>query len=262
MLTRHQIGGGAESREIAVRSRPARSDNREPALVWFGGFMSDMVSTKAAALNGWAERAGRAFARFDYSGHGESSGLFENGTVGRWLEEGLSVIDQHVAGPAILVGSSMGGWIATLAAVRRRAQGRGGVAGLVLIAPAIDFTERLMWDEFPEATRRTLVETGRYLRPSAYSAKPYPITLELIEEGRNHLILGLPIDVGCPVHILQGMRDEDVPWRHALRLVEALPGESVQLTLIKDGDHRLSRPEDLERLIGAIEAMSRAVSPS
>jgi pimeloyl-ACP methyl ester carboxylesterase len=154
----------------------------------------------------------------------------------------------------------MGGWIATLAAMRLRETDRNAIAGLVLIAPAIDFTERLMWDAFPETARRALVETGLYLRPSAYSAEPYPITRRLIEEGRSHLILDGPVEVGCPVHVLQGMRDEDVPWRHALRFVEALPGESVQLTLVKDGDHRLARPQDLERLTGAIDAMSRTVS--
>lgn len=246
------VGQGSDARQIAVLSR----EGKGPPVVWLGGFKSDMRSTKAETLDAWAERAGRAFLRFGYSGHGESGGTFEEGTISRWLEESLSVIERLAAERPILVGSSMGGWIGLLAA-RRLMGTRPELApiGIVLIAPAVDMSERLMWDRFPEDIRRTVEETGVYHRPSAYSEEPYPITRKLIEDGRRHLLFGQPIQTGCPVHILQGMQDPDVPWNHALQLVEHLPGDSVSLTLIKDGDHRLSRPEDLERLIAAIEAI-------
>lgn len=246
------IGQGADARRIAVLARRGRG----PQVVWLGGFKSDMRSTKVAALDAWAEGAGRAFLRFDYSGHGESAGAFEDGTISRWLEEALGVIERFGSGRPVLVGSSMGGWIALLAA-RRLAQARSDLApsGIVLIAPAVDMTERLMWERFPEEIRKSVEKTGVYYRPSAYSEDPYPITRGLIEDGRGHLLFGQPIETGCPVHILQGMQDPDVPWSHAMQLVEHLPGDSVSLTLIKDGDHRLSRDEDLERLIAAVEAM-------
>jgi pimeloyl-ACP methyl ester carboxylesterase len=246
------IGQGTEARRIAVISREGKS----PQVVWLGGFKSDMRATKVAALDAWAERAGRAFLRFDYSGHGESSGDFEAGTISRWLEEALGVIEGFGSGRPILVGSSMGGWIALLAA-RRLMETRPdrAPAGIVLIAPAVDMTERLMWDRYPEDIRRMVEETGVFYRPSAYSDDPYPITRTLIEDGRRHLLFGQPIRTGCPVHILQGMQDPAVPWSHAMQLVEHLPGDSVSLTLIKDGDHRLSRDEDLERLIAAVEGM-------
>jgi pimeloyl-ACP methyl ester carboxylesterase len=246
------IGAGAEARRIAVLARPGDA----PAVVWLGGFRSDMRSTKAEALDAWAARANGAFVRFDYSAHGESSGVFEDGTISRWLEDTLAVVAAFVDAPPILVGSSMGGWIALLAAreLQRRDPAR-APAGLVLIAPAVDFTERLMWDAFPPDIRRAIETTGLYLRPSLYSDEPYPITRKLIEDGRKHLLLGETIRTGCPVHILQGMQDPDVPWRHALELVEHLPGDSVSLTLVKDGDHRLSREEDLERLLAAVESI-------
>ncbi|HZB61449.1 MAG TPA: alpha/beta hydrolase [Microvirga sp.] len=246
------IGQGADARRIAVLARQGKG----PQVVWLGGFKSDMRSTKVAALDAWAGKAGRAFLRFDYSGHGESAGAFEDGTISRWLEEALQVIERFGSGRPILVGSSMGGWIALLAA-RRLAQARSGLApsGIVLIAPAVDMTERLMWERFPEEIRKSVEDTGVYDHPSAYSEEPHPITRGLIEDGRSHLLFGRPIETGCPVHILQGMLDPDVPWSHAMQLVEHLPGDSVSLTLIKDGDHRLSRDEDLERLIAAVEAM-------
>jgi len=250
----HNVGQGADARQIAVLAR----DGKGPPVVWLGGFKSDMRSTKATFLDEWATRRGRAYLRFDYSGHGESEGAFEEGTISRWLEETLAVLERFLKERPILVGSSMGGWIALLAARRLLAsQPDLAPAGMVLIAPAVDFTERLMWDRFPEDIRRAVEEKGVYYRPSAYSPEdPYPITRGLIEDGRNHLLFGSPIQTGCPVHILQGMEDPDVPWQHALKLVEHLPGDSVSLTLVKDGDHRLSRPEDLERLIGAIEAVA------
>lgn len=246
------VGQGADARRIAVLSR----EGKGPPVVWLGGFKSDMRSTKVEALDAWAEKTGRSFLRFDYSGHGESEGAFEEGTISRWLEDALTVIERFVPERPILVGSSMGGWIALLAALRLlEAQPRLAPAGLVLIAPAVDMTEKLMWDRFPDDIRRLVEEKGAYYRPSAYSEEPYPITKGLIEDGRRHLLFGKPIRTGCPVHILQGMKDPDVPWSHALELTEHLPGDNVSLTLVKDGDHRLSRPEDLDRLIAAVEAI-------
>jgi pimeloyl-ACP methyl ester carboxylesterase len=246
------VGQGAQARSIAVLSR----EGKGPPVVWLGGFKSDMRATKATSLDEWADRNGRAFLRFDYSGHGESGGAFEDGTISRWLEDALGVIERFVKERPIFIGSSMGGWISLLAA-RHLMEKRPDLApvGIVLIAPAVDMTERLMWDRFPEDLKRVVEETGVYHRPSAYSEEPYPITKALIEDGRTHLLLGQPILTGCPVNILQGMEDPDVPWSHALQLVEHLPGDSVSLTLIKDGDHRLSRPEDIERLIAAVEAI-------
>jgi len=246
------IGEEQQGRAITVLSRAGEG----APVVWLGGFKSDMASTKAGYLDAWAARSERAFLRFDYSGHGESSGRFEDGTIGRWLEESLGVIGRCVARRPILVGSSMGGWIALLASLRLASENPSlRPAGLVLIAPAVDFTEELMWPNLPEEARRDIAEKGVWLRPSAYSPEPYPITRGLIEEGRRHLLLGGPIPVGCPVHILQGMRDPDVPWRHAMTLMEHLADEQAVITLIKDGDHRLSRDEDLARLVAAIEAI-------
>jgi pimeloyl-ACP methyl ester carboxylesterase len=247
-----EAGQGGSARRLAHLVRPGKG----PTVVWLGGFRSDMRANKAEALDAWAAETGRRFVRFDYSGHGESEGPFEECTITRWVEDALAVIDKHVPDRPILVGSSMGGWIALLVIrtlLKRRRKRT--PAGLVLIAPAVDFTERLMWDRFPESIRKAVMETGVYYRPSVYATDPYPITRALIEDGRRHLLLDNAIATGCPVHILQGMRDEDVPYTHALELVEHLPGEDISLTLIKDGDHRLSRPEDLERLIRAVEAM-------
>ena len=255
MLQRIKVGTGETIRDIAVLAR----EGAGPPVVWLGGFRSDMRSTKAGFLDGWAERAGRALVRFDYAGHGESDGAFEASTISLWLEDTLAVLDRSAPDRPVLVGSSMGGWLALLATRALLAAGPARApAGLVLIAPAVDFTERLMWDEFPEEVRQAILRDGAWRRPSPYSDEPYPITRALIEDGRRHLMLGGPIATGCPVHILQGMRDADVPWGHAMELVEHLPGDDVSVTLIKDGDHRLSRPEDLERLVAAIEGIGRA----
>ena len=243
----------AEPRRIAYR----RVDGRGPEVVWLGGFRSDMLATKASHLTEWGARQGRAVTRFDYSGHGESGGRFEDGTIGRWLEEALAVIAAATDGPSILVGSSMGGWIALLAA-RRLAGTARAPAGLVLIAPAADFTERLMWAAFPTDVRREVMETGFWLRPSAYLPEPYPITRGLIEDGRRHLVLDAGLALGCPVHILQGMADPDVPWQHAMLLTEHLSTDDVTVTLIKGGDHRLSRVPDLEKLVEAVEGIVTA----
>jgi pimeloyl-ACP methyl ester carboxylesterase len=245
------IGDGGDRRSIAVHAQAGAA----PGLFWLSGYNSDMNGTKAQALASWAEQAGRACLRFDYSGHGESSGEFTDGTIGRWLAEALAVFDAHARGPHILIGSSMGGWLALLMvrALRARASnGAGSIAGLVLIAPAVDFTEELMWKRFTPEIKRDLEQTGVWSRPSPYSPEPYRVTRQLIEEGRDHLLLGGMIETGCPVRILQGVEEPDVPWRHAVELVSRLASDDVVLTLVKDGDHRLSRPEDIERLIRAV----------
>jgi pimeloyl-ACP methyl ester carboxylesterase len=231
-----------------VRARAGKS----PGILWLGGFKSDMRGTKAEALAAHAATTGQAYVRFDYSGHGESGGAFEAGTISRWLEETLAVFEHVARGPQIVVGSSMGGWIALLLARALASRKNGGIAkmaGLVLIAPAPDFTETLMWAQMSPEVRREIEEKGFWLRPSEYGDGPYPITRALIEDGRNHLLLDRPIEIGCPVRILQGVLDPDVPWRHALKLVSCLAQDDVVLTLVKDGDHRLSRPEDIERLL-------------
>ena len=228
---------------------------RAPGLFWLGGFKSDMAGTKALALDAWAAEQGRACVRFDYSGHGESGGSFADGTIGRWLEESVAVFRQFCRGPQVVVGSSMGGWMALLLAreIAKHPGGNASLAGLVLIAPAPDFTEELMWKGFSPEIRAQIETTGVWLRPSQYGdGTPYPITRALIEEGRNHLLLGGGIDVGCPVRILQGAQDPDVPWKHAFALAHRLPADDVVLTMIQDGDHRLSRPQDIARIIAAV----------
>lgn len=246
----------AAERQIAFHLRPARAGGR-PGLVWLGGFRSDMTATKAAALDAYAAAQGRAALRFDYSGHGASSGRFIDGTISRWLEESLAVITRLTEGPQVLVGSSMGGWLALLAARALQAMGEGTrVAGLVLIAPATDFTRTLLWDGLDAAARDAITGDGVWLRPSAYAPEPVPITRALIEDGASHALLGGTIRTHAPVHILQGMRDDDVPWRHAMLLVEHLAGDPVTVTLIRDGDHRLSRPEDIAKLLTVVEQVA------
>jgi pimeloyl-ACP methyl ester carboxylesterase len=246
-----EVGTGDSARRIAVRARAGRA----PGLFWLGGFNSDMKGTKALALDSWATEHGRACVRFDYSGHGESGGRFVDGTIGRWLQDSVAVFRQACRGPQVVVGSSMGGWMALLLAreITKEATDA-SLAGLVLIAPAPDFTEELMWKGFSPEIRREIESNGVWLRPSEYGA-PYPITRALIEEGRNHLLLGRAIEVGCPVHILQGAQDPDVPWQHALALAHRLPAEDVVLTMIQDGDHRLSRPQDVARILAAVAEM-------
>ena len=248
-LTSLTIESPPPKRTIAVRAREGKS----PGLFWLGGFKADMQGTKAEALDRWAQAQGRACLRFDYSGHGLSSGDFNDGTIGRWLEESVAVYTQFAQGPQVVVGSSMGGWLALLLARElRKRKGAAPIVGMVLIAPAVDFTEELMWKQFPDAIKREIEDKGAWTRPSEYSAEPYPITKRLIEDGRKHLLLGGLIETGCPAHILQGVQDPDVPWRHAVELVSRFARDDVVLTLIKDGDHRLSRPEDIERLIAAV----------
>jgi pimeloyl-ACP methyl ester carboxylesterase len=244
-----EVGKEGGQRRIAVRARTGAA----PGLFWLGGFHSDMKGTKAVALDEWAAEHGRACVRFDYSGHGESGGAFIDGTIGRWLEESVAVFAQFCAGPQVVIGSSMGGWMALLLAreLAKPAASRASLAGLVLIAPAPDFTEELMWKGFSPEAKRDIETRGVWLRPSEYG-EPYPITRALIEEGRNHLLLGSAIEVGCPVRILQGAQDPDVPWQHAFALAHRLPSDDVVLTMIQDGDHRLSRPQDIARIIAAV----------
>jgi pimeloyl-ACP methyl ester carboxylesterase len=241
---------GAEPRKIAVRGR----SGGEPGLFWLSGFNSDMKGTKAVALDQWAEAHGRACVRFDYSGHGESGGAFGDGTIGKWLQEALAVFDACCKGRQIVIGSSMGGWIALLLAreLLRRQSGAASLAGLVLIAPAPDFTEALLWKELSKEARKQIEQQGQWLRPSDYG-EPYPITKDLIEDGRQHLLLNGSIEVGCPVRIFQGRQDPDVPWQHAMTLVSHMPSDDVVLTMIQDGDHRLSRPQDISRILAAVE---------
>ena len=243
------IGFGPDERAIAVAAQAGEA----PGIFWLSGFKSDMCGTKAQALAGWALQSGRACVRFDYSGHGQSGGEFLDGTITRWLEESIAVFERFCRGPQVVVGSSMGGWLALLLARElKRRRPAAALAGLVLIAPAVDFTEVLMWSKLPAKVKQELETKGMWIRPSQYEPGGYPITRRLIEDGRAHLLLGGMIETGCPVRILQGVLDPDVPWGHAVELVSRLAQDDVVLTLVKDGDHRLSRPEDIERLIMAV----------
>ena len=250
----HTLQRGAAT--IAYHHTPgADPEGLAPGVLFLGGFMSDMTGTKATALESWCVGEGLSFTRFDYQGHGASSGRFDEGTIGLWAEDALAVLDRVTAGPQILVGSSMGGWMMLLTALRRPER----VAGLVGIAPAPDFTEDLMWDLFDEPVRRAILETGRWLRPSDYGPEPQPITRALIEDGRNHLLLRGPIAFDKPVRLLHGLRDPDVPWQVSLKLAEALTTDDVRVTLIKDGDHRLSRPQDIALLCRTVGELVREI---
>ncbi|MFG1479941.1 alpha/beta hydrolase [Xanthobacter sp. V4C-4] len=231
-------------RDIAVRALAGSA----PGVLWLGGFKSDMTGTKAERLAQLAAARGQAYVRFDYSGHGASAGAFEDGTISQWLEEAVAVFERCTQGDQVVVGSSMGGWLALLLARALAAKGETRLKALVLVAPAADFTETLMWARFPAEVQSEITVTGRFLKPTPYGGEPYVITRGLIEDGRRHQILGAPFAVGCPVRILQGAQDEEVPWEHAMRLVTCLSEDDVVFSLVKDGDHRLSRPEDLERL--------------
>jgi pimeloyl-ACP methyl ester carboxylesterase len=221
----------------------ASLDGRRPTVVFLPGFRSDMNGDKATALAAFCAARGQAMLRLDYSGHGASGGRFEDGTIGRWTEDALAIIDRQSDGPLVLVGSSMGGWIALLAALARPER----VAALIGIAAAPDFTEALMWEAMTFEERATLMRDGVLHAPSQYG-EPYPITRGLIEDGRTHLLLNDPIALDCPVRLLHGQQDPDVPWEMALRIAEQITGKDVQVTLVKDGDHRLSRPQDLALL--------------
>ncbi|HML91439.1 alpha/beta fold hydrolase [Methyloceanibacter sp.] len=247
-------------RRIAYRFDTGASGTA-PAVVWLSGFLSDMGSTKVQYLSDWAARQGYAMLRFDYSGHGLSGGDIEKASVGDWLEEARTMLEHVGERPVVLVGSSLGGWISLLLARAMARSGYSRLQGLVLIAPAWDMTEKLMWEKMGEKSRNAVLTEGVFYAPSNYD-DPYPITKILIEEGRNHLLASGGIEVNAPVRILQGMRDEDVPWEHARALVDLLATDDVDLTLVKTGDHRLSKPEDLERLSRTIQALIDGTSAS
>ncbi len=262
------VGSGEERRRMAYLQLPAARAGK-PGLVWLCGLKSEMTSTKASAVADWAEAQGLACLRFDYSGHGQSEGRFEHGTISRWLEEAKAAFRNLTAGPQILVGSSMGGYIALLL-LRKLLEGRQSAVGprqsssqtlptaeaerikaLVLVAPAWDMTE-LMWRNLPSAARRDIEEKGVFLRPSRYGDGPYPISRALIEDGRRHLIGAAPLDPGRPVHIVHGLQDPDVPWEHTLDLAAHLSGDWTRVAAVPDGEHRLSRPEDIALLLGIV----------
>lgn len=230
-----------QGRRLAYRYSQPRTGL---TYVWLSGFKSDMSGSKVTVLEAWAQEQGHGFLAFDYSGHGLSGGAFEDGTISAWREDALAAIEQHTNGQLVLVGSSMGGWMALLAALALADR----VAAMVLIAPAPDFTQKLMWPEFSAEQQAEILEQGLTLRPSDYG-DPYPITRDLIEDGKQWALLDEPIALTLPIRILQGMQDPDVPWRHAFKLVDALQSDDVVFSLIKDGDHRLSRDQDIERLV-------------
>ena len=242
----------------AILSRPGgatiayrRLDGSEPGVMFLGGFRSDMTGTKAMVLEAACRAAGRAFVRFDYSGHGQSSGDFLDGTIGGWRDEAVAVLDEAARGRQVLVGSSMGGWIMLLAALARPER----IAGLVGIAAAPDFTEDLMWNRYGEEMRAELKAKGVIHVPSDYDDEDYPIAYRLIEEGRRHLLLRRPIPVHCPIRLLHGKRDVDVPWMTASRIAEQVLSEDVRVFLVPDGDHRLAREQDLARIWASVDEL-------
>lgn len=240
---------------IAYHQHPAGPAGQDaPGVVFLGGFMSDMAGTKATTLEAWCRARDLAFVRFDYFGHGESTGAFQEGTLSRWRDDALAVLDNLTTGPQVLVGSSMGGHIALQAAVARAAR----IAGLVGVAAAPDLTEDLIWAELDERERAAILEAGVYHRTTPDGSTTQPITRALIEDGRDNLIMRAPIAYDGPVRLLHGMRDDDVPWELAPRLATTIAGEDVSIGLIKDGDHRLSRPGDLARICQATAELTGA----
>lgn len=233
---------------IAYHRTEGRGPGASPGVVFLPGFRSDMEGGKALAVEAWCHDAGRAFLRFDYTGHGQSSGDFEAGTIGQWARDAAFAIATLTAGPQILVGSSMGGWIMMLVAKALPER----VAGLVGIAPAPDFTEDLMMADPSQEMLDALSRDGVWYEPSAYSDEPTPFTKALFDDGRRQLVLRSPFPFDGPVRIIQGMQDPDVPWRHALKVAEAFAGDDVEVRLVKSGDHRLSEPRDIARLCQTI----------
>ncbi|MHA7899605.1 MAG: alpha/beta hydrolase [Henriciella sp.] len=237
----HQDLMSPQGRRLAYRHTAPKTGL---TFVWLSGFKSDMSGSKVTVLEAWAKENGHGFLAFDYSGHGLSGGAFEDGTISTWREDALAAIGALTDGSLVLVGSSMGGWMALLSALALKER----VAGMVLIAPAPDFTQKLMWPEFSAEQQAEIMEQGMTLRPSDYG-DPYPITRALIEDGETWTLLDDPIALTMPIRILQGRQDPDVPWQHAFKLVEALQSDDLVFSLIKDGDHRLSRDQDIERLV-------------
>ena len=248
------VGEGSDQRGIAIRHRPVADGSPRPGFFWLGGYRSDMEGTKAIEIDAHAAVRGTACTRFDYSGHGASGGAFRDGTISRWLEEALAVFDRHADRPQILIGSSMGAWIALRLVATLRERGEGDrVAGLLLLAPAPDFTIDLMEPALTADQTRDLQQRGFFEEPTPYGPEPNVYTRALFEDGRANRVLDKPIETGCPVHIIQGMADPDVPHTHALKLMECLPADEVVMTLVRDGDHRLSRPQDIARMLRALD---------
>jgi pimeloyl-ACP methyl ester carboxylesterase len=248
-----RVGFGDDARDIAFISH----SHGEPGVLWLSGFMSEMGSTKATAMAEWADERGISSTRFDYSAHGRSPGEMKDGTIGRWLEEAEAAFLRLTSGPQIIIGSSMGGYIALLLLrnlLRDRPQDAARIKALLLIAPAWDMPEELMWKRFSDETRRQIMEKGFFEQPSAYAA-PYLITRKLIEDGRKNLLARQPFDPGRPVVILQGLQDPDVPAAHSRELKAFLTGDTVKLIEIADGEHRLSRPQDLDLLFSELEKL-------
>ena len=240
-----------DGEKIAYKYSPGKG----PTLIWCGGLKSDMEGSKATHLHGWAIKEGRPFIRFDYFGHGESSGRFRDSMVSRWAQDTIQVIDDLTEGDVILIGSSMGGWASLLAAMARPAK----VKALLLIAPAPDFTEKLMWANWSPAQRETLTHEGILYEPSDYD-EPYEYSRDLIEDGRNNQILDTPINFIGPVRILQGAKDDVVPWQYAQKIIDVITSQDIDYTLVKAGDHSLSAPADLGRLVRTASELCRIVS--
>jgi len=230
--------------------------NSAPGVVFMSGFMSDMTGAKALAVDAWCREHDRSFLRFDYRGHGQSSGKFVDGTIGKWAEDAVFAIDRLTTGPQVLVGSSMGGWIMLLAALKLKHR----VVGLLGLAAAPDFTEDLIHAEMEGEHRAQLERDGFITVPTDYGEDPYIITKDLIEDGRNNMLLKGSIELAMPVRLIQGQKDADVPWKTALRIQKQLASDDVEVTLVKDGDHRLSEPEDLDRLRATLERLIDRVS--
>ncbi|WP_321397274.1 alpha/beta hydrolase [Emcibacter sp.] len=228
-----------------------KTGGKTPTVIFFGGFMSDMEGSKALALEEYCKAQGQAYIRFDYSGHGSSSGEFRDGTIGDWKEDALAVVQKLTDGPVLIIGSSMGGWIGLLVALEVKDR----LSAFIGIAPAPDFTRDLMWDSYSPEIQEKLRRDGVYYEPSEYSDEPYAISYRLIEEGDNHLLLGGPIELDCPVRLIHGQRDEDVPARWSQRISDALVSVDVEITYIKNGDHRLSSDKDLKRLCLTLDTL-------
>lgn len=249
-------GAGILARGDGASIAYHRLEGRKPGVVFVHGYRSDMEGGKALALEQWCRDTGRAFLRFDMFGHGKSSGDVEDGTISRWADDAEAAVAQLTEGPQIMVGSSLGGWISLLTALRLRPR----IVGLVGIAAAADFTEDLMWGGFTDAQKRQMLEQGYVVQENCYDpANPWRIPRCLIEDGRNHLLLRDAINLYCPVRLLQGQKDADVPWKTALRIADCLASEDVTVTLIKDGDHRLSRDQDIAVLLRTVGALLEQV---
>jgi pimeloyl-ACP methyl ester carboxylesterase len=248
MVSAPQILNLPHGAAIAYRRTPGKS----PGVIFLGGFMSDMSGTKATTLEAWCQTHNQAFLRFDYSGHGASSGRFDEGTIGIWSSEAIAVLDRLTEGPQILVGSSMGAWIMLLVAQARSTR----IAGMLGVACAADFLEDAIWKILDQPTRTQLERKGVIYAPSDYSETSYPITLNLIHEARDHRVLNIDtLPITCPVRLLHGMNDESVSWRTSLDVTERLASSDVQLVLVKDGEHRMSRAQDLEKLVDMLAGL-------